>query len=91
MKYMSTWKVLPGNHAVAVDRFLTTHAAPPKSVTILGRWHSAAGNGWTLSETDDPAALYESSALWTDLMEIHITPVVEDAVAGPILARVYKK
>ena len=91
MKFMSSWKIRPGTHSAAVDRFLAGQATPPNGVTLLGRWHSPSGNGWTLYETDDPAALYENGALWSDLLETQVTPVVEDAVAGPVLARVYKK
>lgn len=44
-----------------------------------------------LYETSNPGAFYESAAVWADVLEIHTLPVIEDADAGPILAKVFKK
>ena len=92
MKFMSTWTVLPGTLKEAVHRFLAGQAAPPEGITHLGRWHKADGSGgFVLFETANPVAIYESAALFADVLEIHTVPVVEDAEAGPILAKVFHK
>ena len=46
---------------------------------------------FVLFETSNPGAFYESAAVWADVLEIHTVPVIEDADAGPILAKVFKK
>jgi len=92
MKFMSTWTVLPGTLRETVDRFLGGQGQPPEGVTLLGRWHKAdCSGGFVLFETSNPGAFYESAAVWSDVLEIHTVPVIEDAVAGPILAKVFKK
>lgn len=92
MKIMSTWTVRPGKVAEVVAKFLTTGAPGPKGVKLLGRWHKAdMTGGFTLSESDNPKALYESAAEWADLIEIHASVVVEDNDAGAVLGKLYKK
>jgi hypothetical protein len=92
MKFMSTWTVLPGTLRETVDRFLGGQGQPPEGVTLLGRWHKAdCSGGFVLFETSNPGAFYESAAVWADVLEIHTVPVIEDADAGPILAKVFKK
>ena len=92
MKFLSTWSVRPGCLQEAVGRFLAGQAQPIAGVTLLGRWHKVdLSGGYSLSETDNPSALYEFAAMWVDMLEIHTGVVVEDAEAGPIMAKVFKK
>jgi hypothetical protein len=92
MKFMSTWAVKDGAIQEAVDRFLAGKAAPQPGVTLLGRWHSIdLSHGYSLYETDDPAAMYAGGARWADVMELETVVVVEDDVAGPALAAIYGK
>lgn len=91
MKFMSTWSAQPGAMKEAVDRFLAGQAQPPAGVTLLGRWHNIdCSGGFSLFESDNPAALYEGAAVWADLLDLNTVMVVEDAVAGPVLAKVFK-
>jgi hypothetical protein len=90
MKVMSTYTIRPGSVPEAARRFLAGKANPQSGVKILGRWHKADGSGgFTLSETDNPALLYEFAVSWTDVLEIHSNVVIEDAEASPALAKVY--
>ena len=92
MKFMSTWSVRPGKVAEVIAKFLSTGAPPPSGVKVIVRWHkSDLSGGFTLSEADDPRALYESAAEWADLIDIHSSLVVEDADAGAVLGKLYKK
>lgn len=92
MKFMSTWTVLPRTLKETVNRFLAGQGQPPEGVTLVGRWHKAdLSSGYVLFETSNPGAFYESAAVWADLLEIHTVPVIEDADAGPILAKVFKQ
>jgi len=91
MKFLSTWMVRPGATKEAVARFLAGQATPPAGVTLLGRWHKAdLSGGYTLVESENPNALYESAAVWIDVLEIHSSVVIGDAEAGPILAKIFK-
>ena len=91
MKFMTTWSVRPESRQEAIGRFLAGEGAPLAGVTLLGRWHSVdLSVGYTLSESDDAAAIYRNTARWSDVMDMETQVVVEDDVAGPALASIYK-
>ena len=57
----------------------------------LGRWHAPGSTtGWHVVEGTD-AALAENAARWADLLEIEITPVMDDAAAAAVAKKVYGK
>lgn len=92
MKFMATWTGQPSTVRETVNRFLAGRGQPPEGVTLLGRWHKADGSGgFTLFETNNPAALFKWVGAWSDVLEIHAVPVIEDADAGSILAKAFKK
>jgi hypothetical protein len=92
MKFMTTWTLIPGSVQAAVDKFLAGEAAPSKGVTLLGRWHNVdCSGGFSLYETDNPAALHLGAAKWADLLEMSTVPVIEDAEVGPNLVTTFKK
>jgi hypothetical protein len=86
MKYISHWRIPPSSIDAAIKKFLETGGAPPEGVKMLGRWHGMNGQGFAISESNDAKAMYEWYAQWANVMEITVTPCVEDAEAGPILA-----
>ncbi len=88
MQFMNVWKIRPGCMEAAAKRFLETGGAPmPEGVKLLGRWHAAdLSCGYSLSETDDPAAAYRLSVTWGDVLEMETHPVVGDETAGAALA-----
>jgi hypothetical protein len=91
MKFMSTWAPRPNTRKEAVENFIAGKAAPPPGVTFLGRWHKADGSGgFTLYESNSAEAIYETAAFWSQFMDVHIVPVLEDAGAGPTLSKIYK-
>jgi hypothetical protein len=91
MKFMTTWSVRPESQQEAIRRFLAGEAAPIAGVTLLGRWHSVdLSVGYTLSESEDAAAVYRNAARWSDVMDLDTQVVIEDADAGPTLAGIYK-
>lgn len=90
MKFLSTFSVRPGCTQEAASRFLAGKAQPPQGVTLLGRWHSTdLSGGFSLYETDDLAKAYAFAVEWSDILEMHTHPVIEDAEAGPALAQRY--
>jgi hypothetical protein len=88
MKFMGTWRLPPKRQPAAVDRFLATGASVPEGVTLLGRRHAPGSmHGFVLFETDDLTALAAHQAEWSDVVEITLTPVIEDAEVGEAMAR----
>ncbi|WP_426442394.1 DUF3303 domain-containing protein [Bradyrhizobium genosp. P] len=86
MKYISHWKLPPSTINAAIKQFLETGGAPPDGVKMLGRWHGMNGQGFAIFESNDAKAMYGWYAQWAVVMELTITPCVEDGEAGPILA-----
>lgn len=92
MKVMSVYSIRPGCVAGAAKRFLAGEATPPAGIKLLGRWHkSDCSGGYSLLEADNLAVLYEFAASWSEVLEIHSIPVLEDGEAGPALAKVFGK
>ena len=90
MKYMLSWMISCENHKPAGVSFLKSGAPAPAGLKILGRWHGPGSvNGWALVESDDPKAVYEHVAQWASLLDLEVTPVLEDADAAEALSKVY--
>ena len=91
MKYIVSWTLPQASYSAATARFLETGGAPPKGVDMLGRWHGMNGQGFAIAESNDAKALYLFQAQWADLIAIEITPCLEDADAGAVLASLGKR
>jgi hypothetical protein len=94
MKFMLTfsWKPDTKTRDEGIARFQKTGGLPPNSVKLLGRWTRADfSGGFDLLETDDPQGLAEFALMWSDLMELSITPVVEDGPLSEVLQKIGKK
>ena len=88
MKFLTEWKLMPGQTASAAKRFLAGGASPPEGLTIIARWHKAdLSGGIVIGECDDPRVIYDDAVAWADLVEIRVTPAISDDEAGPILAK----
>ncbi|NTX26820.1 DUF3303 family protein [Burkholderia pyrrocinia] len=93
MKFMMTFHWAPDTQqrAEAIERFQRTGGLPPDGVRLVGRWTRAdLGAGFDLLETDDMKKLTEFAYQWSDLMELDIVPVLDDAELGEVLGRVMK-
>lgn len=89
---MIRWKITPGNHKPAAERFLKSGAPMPDGLTMIGRWHApGSACGWVLVEAKDPNPLYEHVAQWANLLELQVMPVVEDGEAAQGMGKVYGK
>jgi hypothetical protein len=81
MKFMLTFTIKPEakGRDEAIARFKKTGGQPPAGVKLLGRWTSADfSGGYDLLDSNDPRALTEFSLMWSDVMELRLTPVVDD-------------
>jgi hypothetical protein len=92
MKFISTYSIRAGCWPEAASRFLSGQGQPPAGIKLLGRWHRCDGSGgWSLFEADDAAAIQRYSSRWSDVLEIHTHPVVEDQDAAAGLSERYGK
>jgi hypothetical protein len=90
MKFILTFTIKPESKSrdEAIARFKKTGGQPPKGVKLLGRWTAADFTGGTLLlETEDTKALTEFSLAWSDLIELKLTPVLEDPELMDVLKR----
>jgi hypothetical protein len=81
MKFMLSFTMTPdkAKRDEAIQRFLKTGGQPSKGAKLLGRWTAADfSHGFDLLESDDVKPLTQFALEWGDLMELSITPVVED-------------
>jgi hypothetical protein len=60
-------------------------------VRLLQRWHGMNGTGVTISESDDPKAIFQWRAQWADVLDLVVTPCLDDSEAGPVLAATAKR
>lgn len=91
MKFITSWTIPPQLTNAAIARFLETGGAPPEGVKVIGRWHGANGQGFAVSESTDGKAVYQWAAQWSDLLVFNVTPCLEDADAGAVLASLPKR
>ncbi|MCA9267428.1 MAG: DUF3303 family protein [Planctomycetales bacterium] len=90
MKFMMCWTIATNCRKPAAETFLQNGAPMPAGLTMIGRWHApGSSRGWLLVEADDLAPVALHAAEWGDYLDIEVTPVVEDEVAGQALAQVY--
>lgn len=89
MKMMVAWKIPPNSYKDAMDAFLKSGAPVPKGLKTVGRWHApGSSSGWHLVE-GDPIAAAQHAAEWAHLVEIDVTPVMEDEDAAKALTAVH--
>ena len=91
MQYIVSWMLPQGTFNAAISRFLETGGAPPNGVQMLGRWHGMSGQGFAVAESTDAKALFQWQAQWGDLLAMSVTPCLEDADAGAVLASLGKR
>lgn len=88
MKFMVNYCISDGSVVEAQQRLMKTGGAPPKGLTMIGRWQGMSGTGVLIAETGNAKALYSWLSAWTDLLEFESTPCVEDAEAGEVTAAI---
>jgi hypothetical protein len=88
VKFIVSWKLPQATYGECIARFLKGGGMPPTGVNMIGRWHGMSGGGVAIAETNDPKALYAWQAEWSDVISLEITPCLEDADAGEVLASV---
>ena len=90
MRFIMTfeWKPDTKTRSEAIGRFRKTGGLPGKGAKLVGRWTRADfSGGYDLIETEDAQALTEFALQWSDLMQLTIVPVLEDAALAEVLNR----
>jgi hypothetical protein len=90
MKFLVTyrWDADAKKRDEGLARFLKTGGQVPKGVRLLGRWTRVdLSGGICLVESDDPRIMGEFSYQWSDLMELAISPVLDDENLVEVLKR----
>ncbi len=90
MKFMLTFAIKSETTGrdEAIRRFKEFGAKPVEGAKLLGRWTSADfSGGFVVLESNDSKALTQFALRWSDLMELRIVPVVEDAELAEVLQR----
>ena len=87
MKTMIQWSFSSGTYSEGMDIFLETGAPSPDGVKTIGRWHAPGSKyGFHLVE-GDPAAVATLAAQWSPLVDLTLTPVIDDDEAKTALTR----
>jgi hypothetical protein len=87
MKFMTVWTIRPENMQACTRRFLEANPKIP-GATLISRFHVlGSGMGFTYWEADDPVAASREALAWSDLIDLKVYPVVDDATIAKALAK----
>ena len=87
MKYMVTWSIAPENLNAVLERWRTENPLPGEGAKMIERWHiMGTGQGFTLMEVTDPAAMARYNMAWADLVDLEIVPVMDEAETAAALS-----
>ncbi len=87
MLFIISWSISPEQRNTAIERFLKTGGAPPKGVTMLGRWHAVGRmSGFGVAQASDPVLIQKWALEWNDLFIMDISPALTDEQVAPLLA-----
>ncbi len=86
MLFLVHWKIKPENRDNVLNQFKERGEDVPPGVKLLGRWHDLNQQaGWAIAEANDPVEIGKWMYAWSDLNELEIIPVVDDAGQRKIL------
>lgn len=86
MRFMLAFTLKQESRNTALARFLETGAAPGPGAKLLGRWtRQDLAGGFVLLESEDPRALAAFARDWSDVCDLSLSPVVEDADLSEVL------
>ena len=83
MKFMVNWRVHEDKRHEALKVFAGMSdddaAAEFGDVNVIGRWHDLVGfTGVAIAETENPASLNAWLIQWNNIVDIEVTPVLDD-------------
>jgi hypothetical protein len=78
MKHMIQWAFSSATYERGMKQFLETGGPDPEGVRTIGRWHAPGTMyGFHLVEAD-PADVTKLTSQWASLVDLTITPVIDD-------------
>ena len=83
MKFLVAWSSAPETRHEAYEAFAqmsdADDAADHPGVNLIGRWHDlASGGGILICESDDLSAVEAWTWNWNGVLDIEVTPVLDD-------------
>tara|TARA_B100001013_G_scaffold120560_1_gene69897 strand:+ start:231 stop:512 length:282 start_codon:yes stop_codon:yes gene_type:complete len=89
---MMTWSSFPETRHDAAKGFGQMTDADDEAdhpgVKLIGRWHDlVAVGGWLICESDDISAVQSWALNWNGVLNMDVTPVVDDNEAKTMLKR----
>lgn len=79
MKFVALWDIKPERRTAAIHQF-TAFAQKYSGINVLNRWHRAdCSGGGMLFHADDAQAIAALSSAWSSLLDIYVSPIVEDS------------
>ena len=90
MKHMIQWAFTTDTYERGVKQFLETGGPDPEGVRTIGRWHAPGTMyGFHLVEAD-PADVTKLTSQWASLVDLTITPVIDDDEAKKGLSATFQ-
>ncbi len=86
MQFLIHFKITPEHRDANFNHMKEKGTDSPPSVKILGPWFALNQQAfWAIAEADDPVDIGKYMYAWSDLNELEIIPVVDDAGQRRIL------
>jgi hypothetical protein len=96
MKFMLRWRVHDDKRHEALKSFSQMTAKEDQDdrgdkIKLIGRWHDLAGfTGVAIAESDDPQAIANWALNWNSVLDLDVTPVLDDAETREIGKKRFK-
>jgi len=90
MKFMVSWRVHDAKRHDALKTFAQMTAQDDQAdlgenIKLIGRWHDLQKfTGVAIAETDDPQAIASWILNWNGMLDIEVTPVLDDEEAKEV-------
>jgi hypothetical protein len=86
MQFLIHFKITPEHRDTNFNHLKEKGEDAPPSVKLIGPWYALNQQaGWAIAEADDPVEIGKWMYAWSDLNELEIIPVVDDAGQRRIL------
>jgi len=86
MQFLIHFKIKPEHRDTNFKHLKEKGEDAPPGVKLLGPWYALNQQaGWAIAEADDPVDIGKWMYAWSDLNELEIIPVVDDAGLRRIL------
>ena len=86
MLFKFSWTHSPQARDNTIKQFMATGGMPPEGATLVSRYHNVDGTGgFAIVESSDVGALADYALDWNGMIEINITPLMDDETISKVL------